>query len=88
MKNTELTQGTHTNIRNWEGDGTSSKNLREKRRVSFIYFIVDKIIILLSESFKDGSPYKYNCDRFTSWVKRNLYRISFTTVTRAALWIA
>ena len=40
----------------------SIRVLFEKRRVSFIYFIVDKIIILFSESFKDGSPYKYNCD--------------------------
>ena len=39
-----------------------TKTYVEKRRVSFIYFIVDKIIILLSDLFKDGSPYKYNCD--------------------------
>ena len=39
-----------------------AKTYVEKHRVSFIYFIVDKIIILLSESFKDRSPYTYNCD--------------------------
>ena len=39
-----------------------AKTYVEKRRVSIKYFIVDKIIILLSDSFKDGSPYKYNCD--------------------------
>ena len=33
----------------------------EIRRVSFIYYIVDKIIVLLSELFIDGSLYKNNC---------------------------
>ena len=33
-----------------------------KRRVSFVYCIVDKILFLLSELFIDESPYKYSCD--------------------------
>ena len=31
-----------------------------KRWVSFMNFIVDNIIFLLSELFMDGSPYKYS----------------------------
>ena len=48
-------------------------------QVSFIYFIVDKIIVLLSELFIDGSPCKYNCDWFTGWFKLSLCRTSFTS---------
>ena len=69
MKKKELTQDTYK-YKKWGrggggggggGRGTVllAKTYVEKRQVSFIYFIVDKIIILLSDSFKDGSPYKY-----------------------------
>ena len=51
MKNKESTQDTHTNIRNGEGEVLLAKTYVEKRRVSFIYFIVDKISIFLSELF-------------------------------------
>ena len=36
----------------------------ENRRVSFMYFVVDKSIILLSARFIVWCPYKYRCDWF------------------------
>ena len=34
------------------------------RRVSFMYFIVDKRIFLLSARLMVGCPYRYRCDWF------------------------
>ena len=36
----------------------------ENRRVSFMYFIVDKSIFLLSARFMVWCPYRYRCDWF------------------------
>ena len=42
---------------------TEEKIYVEQRRVSFMYFIVDKRIFLLSAKFTVG-PYRYRCDWF------------------------
>ena len=45
----------------WVGDVYTSF---EKRRVLFIYLMVDKMIFLFSLEVMDGCPYKYNFDWF------------------------
>ena len=59
-----ITQDTHT----FKGEGVcvcvwgGGGGYVGKRWVSFMNFIVDKIIFLLSELFMNGSPYKYSCN--------------------------
>ena len=47
-----------------EGEGEGKQTYVEKHRVSFMYFIVDKRIFLLSAKFMVWCPYRYRCDWF------------------------
>ena len=56
-----------------------------KRLVSFMNFIVDKIIFLLSELFMVGSPYKYSCIWLSKLFLLAWSKISFTLDIRVSL---
>ena len=60
----------------------------EKRRVSFMYLIVDKRIFLLSAKFIVRCPYKYKCDWFPKLFRLYFCRISVTLATRVVLLVA
>ena len=46
------------------GQGSGKQIYVEKRRVSFMYFIVDKRMFLLSAKFMIWFPNEYRCDWF------------------------
>ena len=60
-------------------------NLRRKPRVSFMYFIVEKRIFLLSAKFTVGCPYRYRCDWFSKWFSLYFCRICIRLLARVAL---
>ena len=48
----------------WGGGGVGKQSYVEKRRLSFMNFIVDKRIFLLSAKFTVWCPYRYRFDWF------------------------
>ena len=74
----------------WLGGGVGARKQSyiEKRRLSFMYFIVDKMIILLSARFMIGWPYIYRCDWFPKWFRLYFCKICITLLAKVALWIA
>ena len=74
----------------WLGGGVRARKQSyiEKRRLSFMYFIVDKMIILLSARFMIGWPYIYRCDWFPKWFRLYFCKICITLLAKVALWIA
>ena len=57
----------------------------KKRRVSFMYFIVDKRIFLLSARLTVGCPYRYRCDWFPKRSRLYFCRIGITLLANVAL---
>ena len=55
------------------------------RRVSFMYFIVDKRIFLSSAKFTVGCPYRYRCDWFPKRFRLYFCRICITLLAKVAL---
>ena len=51
-----------------------------------MYFIVDKIIFLLSAKFMVGWPYRYRCDWFPKWFRLYFCKICITLLAKVALW--
>ena len=51
-----------------------------------LYFIVDKRIFLLSMTFMERCPYKYNSDWLLKWLRLFLRKISITLTAKVTLW--
>ena len=60
----------------------------EKRRVSFMYFIVAKIIFLLSLKFMVWWPYRYRRDWFPRPFRLYFCRICIILLAKVILWSA
>ena len=71
----------------WEEGGIYVSKF-EKRLVSFIYFIVDNKIWLLSMLSREKCPYKYNSGWFPRWFRLFLVKISITLTAKVTLWTA
>ena len=56
--------------------------------MSFIYFILDNEMFLLSMRLMDRCPYRYNSSWFLRLFRLFLYKISITLTARFALWVA